>query len=106
MIIDLIGKVGYAPGTDTILNGSYIPPEDKLLTLQILCFKNLQWKNKMKPKGAPTMINADQIEQGFKQWNERTSKSPSNRYLGHYKCLLVANDKHKKDGNEDISNTM
>ena len=52
------------------------------------------------------MINIDQIKQGFKQWKERTSESHSNRHLGHYKSLCVANGEHKKNGNEEISNII
>ena len=51
------------------------------------------------------MISVDQIKQEFQQWKERTSTSPSNLHLGHYKSLLVTDGKHKDD-NEDISNTI
>lgn len=61
MMIELIGKDGCAPGADTILNGSYNSLENKLSPLQIVYFKNLQWKKK-RTEGAPTMINADHIK--------------------------------------------
>ena len=30
------------------------------------------------------------IKDGYKKWKEKTSTSPSNRHLGHYKSLLAA----------------
>ena len=60
-MIDLIGKDDCALDADTIINRSYKPPDNKLTPLQIAYFKNLHWKNKKEPSGAPTMINADYI---------------------------------------------
>ena len=37
---------------------------------------------------------------------KRTSTSHSNCHLGHYTPLLIADGKHKKDGNEEIINTI
>ena len=82
-----------------------IHQKNRLSPLQIAYFKKLQWKNKQESKGTPTMINADQNKRGFKQWEERTSISPFNRHLGHYKSLIVADGKCKDD-NKDISNTI
>ena len=59
-------------------------------------------ENKHKPKCAQTLTSVNQIKQGFKQWKQCTSASPSNRHLGHYKSLLVTYGKYKDD-NEDIS---
>ena len=30
------------------------------------------------------------MKQGFQNWKDTTSTSPSNRHLGHYKALLVS----------------
>ena len=46
--------------------------------------------------GAPETINVSEIKKGFKRWKEKTSTSPSNRHLGHYKSLLAADGKSKK----------
>ena len=43
-MIDLIGKDRYVLSVDTILNGTYNPPKDKLSPLQIAYFQNLKWK--------------------------------------------------------------
>ena len=57
----IIGNDGCTPGTKTILIRSYTLPDNKFTPLQIAYSKNLQWKNTIKPNGAPTMIKADHI---------------------------------------------
>ena len=96
-IIKLIGKVGYSPGADSILNESFDPPKHLLAPLQTTYFRNLQWKNRTEQSGAPKTININQIKKGFKNWKLITSISPSNRHLGYYKLLLVADSHYKKD---------
>ena len=66
MAAHIIGKDDCAPAADTILNEAYKPPDNKLTPLQIAHFENLQWKNKKKPIGKPTMNNPDHIKKGFK----------------------------------------
>ena len=63
-MIDLIGKDRYVLSVDTILNGTYNPPKDKLSPLQIAYFRNLQWENKQELKGVPTMISVNQNKTG------------------------------------------
>jgi hypothetical protein len=36
-----------------------------------------------------TSVSQEEFSKGFKKWSEGTSTSPSERHLGHYRCLLV-----------------
>ena len=45
-----------------------------------------QFKQQL-PTVSPS-VSSDEVSRGFAKWKERTSASPSNRYLGHYKALL------------------
>lgn len=45
-MVYLIGKDGYTTDVDTILNELYKQPDNKLILIQIVYFKNIQWKNK------------------------------------------------------------
>ena len=101
----IIGKDGCSPGADEILLGTFKPPLNLLTPLQSQYFKHLQWKNKIRPKGAPETININDIKEGFKN-GKKTSTSPSNRHLGHYKSLLAADGKSRKDKNKSSSETI
>ena len=105
-IVKLIGKDGYSPGADSVLNESVDPPKHLLAPLQTAYFRNLQWKNRTEQSGAPKTININQIKKGFKNWKLITSTSPSNRHLGYYKLLLVADGRYKKDENQEMSNKI
>ena len=87
---NIIDKDGCFPGADEILTGTFKPPPNILTPLQVNYFHNLQWKNKIRPMGAPETITMQDINEGYKKWKEKTSTSPSNRHLGHYKSLLAA----------------
>ena len=93
---NIIGKDGCSPGADEILKGTFKPPPNLLTPLQVNYFHNLQWKNKIRPTGAPETISMQDIKEGYKKWKEKTSTSPPNRHLGHYKSLLAADGQRKK----------
>ena len=63
----IIGKDGCSPGADEILLGTFKPPLNLLTPLQSQYFKNLQWKNKIRPTGVPETININEIKEGFKK---------------------------------------
>ena len=46
------------------------------------------------------------IKDGYKKWKDKTSTSPSNRHLGHYKSLVAANKTSEKDQNTASSETI
>ena len=102
----IIGKDRYSSGADEILLGTFKPPLNLLTPLQSQYFKNLQWKNKIRPTDVPEKININEIKEGFKKLKEKTSTSPSNRHLEHYKSLLAADGKSRKDQNKSSNETI
>ena len=99
-------KNGYSPGAYSILNESFDYPKHLLTPLQTAYFRNLQWKSRKELSGAPTSINVNKITKRFTKWKEITSTAPSNRHLGHYKSLLVADGHYKIDENQEMSNKI
>ena len=102
----IIGKDGCSPDADEILLGTFKTPLNLLTPLQTQYFKNLQWENKIRPTGAPETVNMKDIKDGYKKWKDKTSTSPSNRHLGHYKSLVAADRTSKKDQNTASSDTI
>jgi len=51
-------------------------------------------------------IKMNDIKEGYKKWKEKTSTSPSNIHLTHYKSLLAADGTSKKDQNTASSDTI
>ena len=49
-IKSIIGENNCSPGADEIFSGSFTPQPNLLTFLQGQYFKNLEWKNKSKPK--------------------------------------------------------
>ena len=46
------------------------------------------------------------MSEGFKKWREKTSISPSLRYLGHYKYLLIPDNNNKDTTIRDFNKNM
>ena len=67
----IIGKDGCSPGVDKILLGTLKIPLNLLTSFQTQYFKELQWKNKIRPTDAPEIIKLDDIKEGFKKWKEK-----------------------------------
>ena len=102
---NIIGNDGCSPDADEILMGTFNPHPNLLTPLQVQYFNNLQCKNRIQPAGAPETINMNDIKEGYKM-ERKTSTSPSNRHLGHYKSLLATDETSKKDQNTTSSDTI
>ena len=48
----------------------------------------------------------EDIKEGYTNWKEKTSISPFNRHLGHYKSLLAIDGTSKKYQNTASSDTI
>ena len=93
----IIGSDKYTLDVDAILSSNFTPSSNLLTPPHERYFQNLQRKNNIQPKGAPNTINIDDVNEGFEKWEEKTSTSPSNRHIGHYKSLLARNGHNKKE---------
>ena len=102
---NIIGNDGCSPDADEILMGTFNHHPNLLTPLQVQYFNNLQCKNRIQPAGAPETINMNDIKEGYKM-ERKTSTSPSNRHLGHYKLLLATDKTSKKDQNTASSDTI
>ena len=93
----LIGKDSFTPFTQEILDGFA-----NFDTLEISDNIKLYLHNLKRKKVKDTLNNKETIplkefKQGYKKWKERTTTSPSGRYLWHYHTLLAP------DGEENES---
>ena len=56
--------------------------------------KNLKQNKTIVNSPTNTTIHYKEYVEGFRNWKEKTTTSPSGKHLGHHKCLL------KPDGNQ------
>ena len=77
---------------EAVLNGTYNTEEDAELTeIMKSIFTNCVEIGP--PKKSTPEIRVAQLRGKMKVWRERTTTSPSGRYLGHYKSLFTVIDK-------------
>jgi hypothetical protein len=82
----LFGNFGTNSFSSAVLNGETIPAILTDSDAKRIFFETLQ-----QPTGAPEIsgrITGQELQDGYKVWNERTSTSPSGLHLGHDKTLL------------------
>ena len=68
--------------------------------------KNLNQKNKIIKSSTNTTIPYKEYVEGFKNWKEKTTTSPSGRHLGHHKILLQPDETQYWKEETDIGEKM
>ena len=91
----ILGNGACTHASDNLLTGSFHYETIKTNILQKQYLQALRKHKGELKSNIESYISIDEMKQGFSKWKESTSTSPSHRYLGHYKALLVSDGRDK-----------
>ena len=93
----ILGEDGCTEECNKILMGTYDDSNIDLTHLQKQYLKALKKRSGKLASPLRNEISTKDIRKGFSKWKERTSTSPSQRHLGHYKALLVSDGRENNE---------
>ena len=93
-LLSLIGKDTFTTFSQELLEGKANLTQLYLSPTTQLYMEKLKQNKTIVNSSTNTTIPYKEYVEGFNNWKEKTTTSPSGRHLGHHKCLL------KPDGNQ------